>query len=274
MPGEVEWQVEHRRLGSFMIDVRSKFILAILATVLVFSSTATGQSFDADTVREGHPTRKGLDAYQRGDYAEAEREWRALAERGHAEAQTRLGYMYFYGDDVVPVNRAEAVRLWRLAAEQGYVQAQMALGHRAKRGQILPRDGHEAARWYRLAAEQGHVNAMFELGLLYATGVQLRLPQFGPSDRGLAKDYAEAARWYRMAAEQGHAMAQTLLGSSYAKGRGVPQDYVLAHKWSNLGAANGGFGAAVDRDDVASRMTTAQIAEAQRLAREWSARRR
>ncbi len=90
--------------------------------------------------------------------------------------------------------------------------------------------------------------------------------------RGVPQDDAEAVRWYRKAAEQGLAQAQHNLGVMYANGQGVPQDYVLAHKWYNLSAARGGMaGNTTPRDYVASKMTPAQIAEAQRLAREWMA---
>ena len=72
----------------------------------------------------------------------------------------------------------------------------------------------------------------------------------------------------------GRARAQALLGSMYVQGQGVPQDYVLAHKWVNLAAAQGGETgdiAVKTRDLVANEMTPEQIAEAQRLAREWMA---
>jgi hypothetical protein len=36
----------------------------------------------------------GVDAYNRGDYATALREWRSLAERGNASAQFNLGALY------------------------------------------------------------------------------------------------------------------------------------------------------------------------------------
>jgi TPR repeat protein len=54
----------------------------------------------------------------------------------------------------------------------------------------------------------------------------------------------------------------------YQTGKGVLQDYVQAHKWFNLAAANHEKYRA-DRDRLAKLMTTAQIAKAQRLAREW-----
>ncbi len=60
----------------------------------------------------------------------------------------------------------------------------------------------------------------------------------------------------------------------YDVGQGVPQDYVQAHKWYNLATSRFPPGenrdlAVKNRDLVATKMTAAQIAEAQRLAREW-----
>ena len=52
------------------------------------------------------------------------------------------------------------------------------------------------------------------------------------------------------------------------EGRGVPQDYAIAHMWLNLAAAGGNKDAAEFRDALAAEMTPAQIAEAQSLARE------
>jgi TPR repeat protein len=85
---------------------------------------------------------------------------------------------------------------------------------------------------------------------------------------GVPKDDAEAARWFRLAAEQGRADTQSNLGLMYANGQGVPQDYVLAHMWFNLAAAQGNEDGKKNRDIVAKRMTSEQIAEAQRMARE------
>ena len=63
--------------------------------------------------------------------------------------------------------------------------------------------------------------------------------------------------------------------SMRADGEGVPQDYVRAHMWLNLAAAQDKSQyhfAAKARDELAAKMTPAQIAEAQRLAREWTPR--
>ena len=85
----------------------------------------------------------------------------------------------------------------------------------------------------------------------------------------MAQDYAAAAGWYRKAADQGNADAQYNLGNKYANGQGVPQDYVQAHKWFNLSATSGDADAVKNRDLVASKLSPAQIAEAQRLASAW-----
>ena len=55
----------------------------------------------------------------------------------------------------------------------------------------------------------------------------------------------------------------------YAKGQGVPQDYVQAQMWWNLAAVSGKEKAIKGRDIVAKEMNSAQIAEAQKLVREW-----
>ena len=72
-----------------------------------------------------------------------------------------------------------------------------------------------------------------------------------------------------LAAEQGLAAAQTYLGNMYARGEGVPTDFVLSYMWLNLSAAQGEQLARGNRDMLVEQMTREQIAEAQRLSREW-----
>ena len=86
------------------------------------------------------------------------------------------------------------------------------------------------------------------------------------------RDYAEAVKWYKLAAAQGLAHAQHNLGFMYGNGQGVVQDYVRAHMWWNLAAAQGNANAVKNRDIVAKKMSTQQIVEAQKLARECQAR--
>ena len=73
-------------------------------------------------------------------------------------------------------------------------------------------------------------------------------------------------------AKQGDARAQVNLGRMYYKGKGVPQDYVLAHMWSNLSASTGNESAEKNRDIVAKQLTPADLSAAQKLARECVAK--
>jgi uncharacterized protein len=59
------------------------------------------------------------------------------------------------------------------------------------------------------------------------------------------------------------------LGMLYATGRDVETDLVVAHKWFNLAAARGNASALTYRLEVSREMSAEQIAEAQKLAREW-----
>ena len=77
------------------------------------------------------------------------------------------------------------------------------------------------------------------------------------------------------AADPENAAAQFNLGVKYATGQGVPQDYVQAHMWFNLAASRSTGEVREDaverRDQIAYEMTPDQLAEAQRLARDWDA---
>ncbi len=70
-------------------------------------------------------------------------------------------------------------------------------------------------------------------------------------------------------ADQGVASAQFELGLMYSTGHGAPLDYVTAHKWFNLACMQGVAEARDHRADLARDMSSAEIAEAQKLAREW-----
>ena len=125
----------------------------------------------------------------------------------------------------------------------------------------VPQDYAQAVQWDRKAAEQGLAEAEVYLGLMYENGT------------GIPQDYSQAVQWYRKAAEQGLAAAQNNLGLMYYDGRGVTRDYIEAHKWLNLAAARASGENQKDstgaRDALAKKMTRAQVAEAQKRAREW-----
>ena len=127
----------------------------------------------------------GVDAYERGDYETALKEWRPLANQGLAVAQNNLGWMYDQGE-------------------------------------------------------------------------------------GVAQDYTEAMKWSRLAADQGLAAAQNNLGAMYINGEGVRRNYVQGYMWLSLAAKQGYKRAVLPQGQLEREMTPDELAEAQRLAREWA----
>ena len=92
------------------------------------------------------------------------------------------------------------------------------------------------------------------------------------ADAYVRGDYATTLKEWTPLAEQGNARAQSNLGVMYAFGTGTLKDYIAAHMWGNIAAMNGNeFGGKL-RDDFEKQMTTEQIAEAQKLARECAAK--
>jgi TPR repeat protein len=84
-------------------------------------------------------------------------------------------------------------------------------------------------------------------------------------DRAMAEYITERLS----AADGGQVEAIYDLGLLYSTGQGVDLDLIEAHKWFNLAAMKGLQRAAVDRSDLAREMSTGEIADAQRQAREW-----
>ena len=77
--------------------------------------------------------------------------------------------------------------------------------------------------------------------------------------------------WTRLA-EQGNAAAHYELGMMYAKGQGVIQDNIYAHMWMNIAASSAIKNAIKNKKIIANQMTSAEISEAENLARECIAK--
>lgn len=228
------------------------------------------------------------------EHKEAAKWFRILAEDGHAGGQFGLAVVYAQGKSV-PTNAVEAVKWCRKAAEQGDADAQCSLGSMYTHGLGVSKDSNEAVKWYRAAANQGDAQAQFELARAYADGdglrrdpseaarwfqkaaeqgfaaAQFRLAALYFSGNGIPRDLVEAGRYMRKAADQGFQPAQKLLGMMYGCGSGVPKDLVESYHWLNLAAANGDEEAAKMRDNAEHSMTPDQVAQAQRLCRDYQA---
>ncbi len=71
--------------------------------------------------------KSGVEAWERGDYANAIKEWRPLAIKGDADAQFNLAQAYRFGRGV-PADLKQAENWYRKAAVQGHAQAEDSLG--------------------------------------------------------------------------------------------------------------------------------------------------
>ena len=154
-----------------------------------------------------------------------------------------------------------------------------------------------ALTWYRRAAEQGHVPAQVQLGRVATTRKDRALVRDLRAQVALAELYAgsnpeKATMWYHQAdlqgyllpaveaakrdAEAGMPTAMLFLGRAYKEGHGVILNRVAAYMWLELAATQSEDADTLHRAQTIRRfagleMTPGQIAEAQRLAREWDA---
>jgi hypothetical protein len=215
------------------------------------------------------------------DYAVAMRWLRLAADKGLPDAQNEVGFLYQQGQGVER-SEAEAVKWFRRAADQGGLAvAQNNLADCYLVGLGVPQDFGEAFKWYRIAADQSSSYAENVIGVAYERGFNV------------AQNDAEAFRWYRRAANKIYERPgntwihspQYNIGAMYAAGRGTAQDYVRALMWFTLAVTFGDtkppaplgiklvdtpkYTAPEQRDRLMALMTSAQIAEADRLAQEW-----
>jgi TPR repeat protein len=214
------------------------------------------------------------------DYASGIRWLRIAALKGATDAQNKIGEMLQRGLGMER-NAAEAVKWFRIAADQGSISAQNNLANAFALGLGVPENFDEAFKWYRIAADQSSSYAENVIGVAYQHGLHF------------AQDDAEAFRWFRRAANRVYERPEDTwihtpqynIAVMYASGRGTAQDYVRALMWFTLAIAFGDtrppspFGvqlvgtptetAPQQRDKLMPLMTAAQIAEAEKLAREW-----
>ncbi len=98
----------------------------------------------------------GVEAYDGGDLATAEREWLLAAEAGDRESQVALGGLYATGEGVDGQNLEKSLYWYRQAAALCDPVAQLNLGDFYDRGLAVQRDAEQAYLWFGRAAAQGY----------------------------------------------------------------------------------------------------------------------
>ena len=129
--------------------------------------------------------------------------------------------------------KAQDLEQLRKAAEQGDAETQYNLGYMYDKGEGVPENDREAVKWFRKAAEQGYALAQYGLALMYA------------NDDGVGKDYVKAYAWANLAAVQGE------------------NRFIMVKEWLEKEEKSVEF-----KDWLKKKMTTKQVAKAQKLSAE------
>jgi TPR repeat protein len=133
----------------------------------------------------------GFEAYEKGDYATALKEFLPLAEAGQTSAEAAVGQMYFEGKGMAP-DPKQAARWLEPAASKGNARAQYLLGKLYLSGEgVGAPDPAKAAALTKAAADQLLVEAQVDTCAFYYQGV------------GVPKDLVQAYLYANLAAQQG-----------------------------------------------------------------------
>jgi TPR repeat protein len=224
--------------------------MAMARWLAVALLTALGLA--ASTLPSLAGTAEGQAALERGDFALAYQELLGAAEAGDARAQLLVGFLLRAGAGVAADAKA-AVGWFEKAAAQGSAEA---------KGE----DHATAAQWMLRGAEAGDPSAQANLGLMHMQG------------HGVPQDESAARRWFERAAEQDESRAQMQLGVMNSNGlAGFEKNNVQALFWFTIVARKMEDelqGAATELGTgLLDQMSDDDIMEAQRLAREWRAKR-
>ncbi len=145
----------------------------------------------------------GGEAYKRGDYETAAKEFLPLAKNGDHRAMYALGSMYSAGHGV-PQDYTEAFKWFQRAAKYGRPDAEYKIGLLYLNGLGAEKDDRKAINWFGRSAKKGFANAQYRLGEMYAAGLAVQ------------QDYIKAYAWLTIALEQGITDAKITLDMASA----------------------------------------------------------
>lgn len=147
----------------------------------------------------------------------------SLANKGHREAQLKLGYLLEQGIGGSQ-DKANSERWYRLAAEQHQPQAQYLLARTYQLGFMDKQPDYvEAKKWYQLA-QKSYVPATIAVGFI---------------DETVDDNYLAAAENYKRAAVMDESIAQFNLGLINEQGKGKPVNFELARELYSKAANQG-----------------------------------
>lgn len=237
------------------------------------------------------------------DALEAMKWYRLAADKDSLSAYN-VGKLYYYKTTGIPQSYPESMKWFQKAQKEGSVGAEYYLGLMYLRGQSVEKNCNTAMTMFKESAERGNRNAQFTLALIYESSKNLietcnvsfddtlafqwykkaaeqQLPQAEYSlgtlyryGKGTEKNYFESKKWLLKAADQGLFEAQIALGILYAE---AENDYVEGYKWLSVGISRVPpqemyIHSLVTHklQSVSTKMTPQQIAEAKKLARDFT----
>lgn len=220
-------RLPHQRFASRLAAFFLVSALAVPALVAPMPVKADGMS--------------GFQAFEKGDYATALKEFQILADQGVPAAQAALGQMYLQGLGVQQ-DYAMAAKWLTPAATQGNAAAQSQLSTLYLLGLGVTKDEKQAAYWTKRAADHGVKHAQVELAAMYYKGVGV------PQDLGQAYFYADIGA-------RANDPAQIMSADSH-----LPVDPSLTKDMQD---------AASIRDTVAQQLPQAQVLQLKAQADAW-----
>lgn len=151
------------------------------------------------------------DAFARGDFAAAARDWTTAAQQGNGAAMYNLGVMSLTGKGA-PKNAEAAAKWFKASADAGHSGGMVNWGLCRLNGFGTAKDEKAGFDWIQKAADRGSANAMGMLAEAYLRG------------RGVGQDPRQAAGWLQKAVDAGDGPSIAQLADLYERGQGVAKD--------------------------------------------------
>jgi localization factor PodJL len=114
-----------------------------------------------------------------------------------------------------------------------------------------------ARAWFEKAADRGNAKAMHNVGVYLAQGIQGK------------PDYGTAVTWFKKAADRNVRDSQFNLAILLARGLGTSRDFKASYVWFALAARDGDADSAKKRDEIATRLTSTELADAKAAVANW-----
>ncbi|MDQ9091706.1 tetratricopeptide repeat protein [Pseudoalteromonas haloplanktis] len=196
---------------------------------------------------------EGILAANEGQFEEALKEFRYLADKGYAPGIYELGQLYEGGFGVTR-DYHKAAELYQQGVKKQHVDSMFALAVLYQEGKGVKLDKQMSVKLFKQAAEKNMPAAQFNLGVMYANG------------DGVAQDYKEAMRWYEKAAGNNYTLAQFNMALMYFEGHGVEKNIEKSYIWNTVAEYNGNLDASHSRKLDERKLMPAQITAAKEKA--------